>query len=58
MVYRVVPKPQDEKVTLTADEWKILFLINGVRTLEELCHDAEDDPFQVYRVVYGLFRIA
>lgn len=54
VVYRVVPKPQDEKVTLTADEWKILFLINGVRTLEELCHDAEDDPFHVYRVVYGL----
>lgn len=53
-VYRVVANPRDEKITLTADEWKILFLINGVRTLEELCHDAEDDPFQVYRVVYGL----
>jgi hypothetical protein len=53
-VYRVVAMPKDEKVTLTADEWKILFLINGIRTLEDLCHDAEDDPFQVYRVVYGL----
>ena len=54
VVYRVVAKPQDEKVTLTADEWKILFLINGARTLQELCHDSEDDPFHVYRVVYGL----
>ena len=54
VVYRVVATPRDEKITLTADEWKILFLINGNRTLEELCHDAEDDPFQVYRVVYGL----
>ncbi len=53
-VYRVVVTPKDEKITLTADEWRILFLINGVRTLEELCHDAEDDPFHVYRVVYGL----
>jgi Domain of unknown function (DUF4388)/FHA domain len=53
-IYRVVATPKDEKVTLTADEWKILFLINGIRTLEDLCHDAEDDPFQVYRVVYGL----
>ena len=53
-VYRVVAMPKDEKVTLTVDEWKILFLINGVRTLEDLCHDSEDDPFQVYRVVYGL----
>jgi Domain of unknown function (DUF4388)/FHA domain len=54
VVFRVVASPQDEKVTLTAEEWRILFLINGVRTLEELCHDAEDDPFHVYRVVYGL----
>lgn len=53
-VYRVIPAPKDEKITLTADEWRILFLINGARTLEELCHDAEDDPFHVYRVVYGL----
>lgn len=53
-VYRVVVTPKDEKITLTADEWRILFLINGLRTLEELCHDAEDDPFHVYRVVYGL----
>jgi hypothetical protein len=54
VVYRVVSTPRDEKITLSVDEWKILFLINGQRTLEELCHDAEDDPFQVYRVVYGL----
>jgi FHA domain/Domain of unknown function (DUF4388) len=53
-VFRVVSHPTEEKITLTADEWKILFLINGVRTLEELCQDAEDDPFHVYRVVYGL----
>jgi pSer/pThr/pTyr-binding forkhead associated (FHA) protein len=54
-IFRVVSNPSEEKITLTADEWKILFLINGTRTLEELCHDAGDDPFHVYRVVYGLF---
>ena len=54
-VFRVVATPKDEKITLTADEWRILFLINGQRTLEELCHDADDEPFHVYRVVYGLF---
>ncbi|HET7435575.1 MAG TPA: DUF4388 domain-containing protein [Thermoanaerobaculia bacterium] len=53
-VFRVVARPKDDKITLTADEWKILFLINGVRTLEELCGDAEDDRLAVYRVVYGL----
>lgn len=54
VVFRVVTAPKDEKITLTADEWKILFLINGRRTLEELCTDAEDDRVNVYRVVYGL----
>jgi len=54
VVFRVIPTPRDEKITLTADEWRILFLINGQRTLDELCHDAEEDAFHVYRVVYGL----
>jgi hypothetical protein len=53
-VFRVVAAPRDDKVTLTAEEWKILFLINSSRTLEELCHDSEDEPFHVYRLVYGL----
>jgi len=54
VVFRVVASPNSEKITLTVDEWKILFMINGVRTLEELSHDADDVPFHVYRVVYGL----
>jgi len=55
LVFRVVATPRDEKVTLTADEWKILFLINGQRTIEELCNDSDDDPLQVYRLLYGLY---
>ncbi|HEX6099665.1 MAG TPA: DUF4388 domain-containing protein [Thermoanaerobaculia bacterium] len=54
VVFRVVATPRDEKITLTVDEWKILFLINGQRTLEELCQDS-DEPLPVYRVVYGLY---
>lgn len=54
VAFRVVATPKDEKITLTSDEWKILFLINGQRTLEELCNDSEEDPFHVYRLVYGL----
>jgi hypothetical protein len=53
-VFRVVPRPNEEKITLTSDEWRILFLINGQRTLEELCQVADDDRLEVYRVVYGL----
>ena len=55
MVFRVVATPRDEKITLTADEWKILFLINAQRTIEELCHDSDEDPLQVYRLLYGLY---
>jgi hypothetical protein len=52
-VYRVVSSPEAEKITLSLDEWKILFLINGQRTLDDLCNDS-DDALHVYRVVYGL----
>lgn len=54
VVFRVVATPRDEKITLTAEEWKLLFLINGQRTLEELCQSA-DEALPVYRVVYGLY---
>lgn len=54
VVFRVVSDPQAEKITLSLDEWKILFLINGQRSLEDLCRDVDDDAFHVYRVVYGL----
>jgi hypothetical protein len=52
-VFRVVPSPGAEKITLSLDEWKVLFLINGRRTLEELAGEV-GEPLQVYRVVYGL----
>lgn len=54
VIFRVVSDPQAEKITLSLDEWKILFLINGQRSLEDLCRDVDDDAFHVYRVVYGL----
>ncbi|HYS54025.1 MAG TPA: DUF4388 domain-containing protein [Thermoanaerobaculia bacterium] len=54
VVFRVVADPETEKITLSLDEWRILFLINGQRTLEEICRDTEAEAFQVYRLVYGL----
>jgi hypothetical protein len=53
-VFRVIPRPESEKITLTADEWKVLFLINGQRSLDDLCRDSTEDTLAVYRVVYGL----
>jgi hypothetical protein len=55
VVFRVVSNPDAEKITLTLDEWRILFLINGRRSLGDLVDDANDSPLNVYRVVYGLF---
>lgn len=55
LVFRVVTTPRDEKITLTADEWKVLFLINGQRTIDELCEASEEDAFEVYRLLYGLY---
>jgi uncharacterized protein DUF4388/FHA domain-containing protein len=55
VVFHVVSAPKDDKITLSADEWKILFLVNGQRTLAEMVADAEDDALNVYRVVYGLY---
>lgn len=52
-VFRVVSTPESDKITLSLDEWKILFLINGQRTLDELAQEG-DDPLRVYRIVYGL----
>ncbi|HEY3056943.1 MAG TPA: DUF4388 domain-containing protein [Thermoanaerobaculia bacterium] len=54
VVFRVVSTPKDDKITLSADEWKILFLVNGQRTLAELVAEAEDDALNVYRIIYGL----
>lgn len=53
-VYRVVASPRDDKITLTQDEWKLLFMINGQRTLDDLVRDSDEDQLNVYRVVYGL----
>ena len=53
-IFHVVATPRDDKITLTSDEWKILFLINGQRTLDDLVRDADGDALHVYRVIYGL----
>ncbi|HUJ16041.1 MAG TPA: DUF4388 domain-containing protein [Thermoanaerobaculia bacterium] len=53
-VFRLSADPEREKITLTLDEWKILFLINGQRTIEDICRESGSDAFRIYRVIYGL----
>jgi len=54
VVFRVVSNPDAEKITLTLDEWRILFLINGRRSLGDLVSETNAEALHVYRVVYGL----
>jgi hypothetical protein len=46
-------RSETEKITLSLDEWRILFLINGQRTLKSSA-SRRVEAFQVYRLVYGL----
>lgn len=55
VIFRVVSAPKDDKITLTADEWKLLFLVNGQRTIDDLVQEADEPQLQVYRVLYGLY---
>jgi hypothetical protein len=55
VVFKVVSNPDAEKITLSLDEWKILFLVNCRRKLGELALAADEEPLHVYRVIYGLF---
>ncbi|HVT45140.1 MAG TPA: DUF4388 domain-containing protein [Thermoanaerobaculia bacterium] len=56
VVFRVSGNPQSEgKITLTREEWKLLFLINGQRNLEQLAREADESALQVYKLVYGLY---
>ncbi len=55
-VLRTVPNPVvQEKISLSLEEWKVLFLINGKRSLKEICHESTEEILEVYRVVYGLY---
>lgn len=55
-IYQVSPNPDiQEKISLSLTEWKILFLINGKRTLEDICSESSEEELEVYKIVYGLY---
>jgi|GEM_PF-2757668 len=56
-VFRVIGDPETQgKITLSVDQWKVLFKVDGERTLADLVREAEEDPIQVYRVVFDLLQ--
>ena len=54
-VLRLIGDPASQDgMQLSLDEWKILFLIDGKRTLEEICAQSSIDVLDAYRLLYGL----
>ncbi len=54
-VFRLVNPPESLDLALTLDEWKVLFLINGRRSLEQICGESEQESPSVFRLLYGLY---
>jgi pSer/pThr/pTyr-binding forkhead associated (FHA) protein len=55
-VLRTIGDPSSqERINLTLEEWKILFLIDGKRTLDDVCNECSENLLDVYRLLYGLF---
>ena len=51
----VVDPATQEQMNLTLEEWKILFLIDRKRTMEEVCNESSENQLTVYRLLYGLY---
>ncbi|HVT04514.1 MAG TPA: DUF4388 domain-containing protein [Thermoanaerobaculia bacterium] len=57
VVFRVAANPENqERINLSLEEWKVLFRIDGQKTLSELGEEllAELEPLALYKIVYGL----
>jgi hypothetical protein len=47
-VFRVIGDPEHQgKITLSVDQWKVLFKVDGERTLDDLVREADEDPIEV-----------
>lgn len=48
------PSPELENIKLEAHEWKVLALVEGTRTIRQICEECAMTEFEVCKVVYGL----
>ena len=54
-VLRLVKEPEKlQGLALSLNEWKILYLINGKRSIEQICKEARTEDVNVYRMLYAL----
>jgi len=56
-VFVVVDNPGTaERISLSLEEWKILFKLDGQRTLSDVVKESDKEPLEVYRIIYGLLK--
>jgi hypothetical protein len=55
-IFRLSPQAQSEEMNIKADQWKVLALTNGVRTVAETAERLKWDEFRVSRVIYQLVQ--
>jgi hypothetical protein len=56
VVLAVAPSPPEgaREINITPDEWRVLVLLDGRRTVGEICEMANLDEFTGFRTLYGL----
>lgn len=56
-IFVVVDNPGTaERISLSLPEWKILFKLDGQRTIAEVVKESDKEPLEVYRIIYGLLK--
>ena len=55
-VLRAVGDPSThEKINMKLEDWKIHFLVDGKRTIDDICNESSESTLEVYRLLFGLF---
>ncbi len=56
MVFKINRSVEEQRdtVNLTANEWRIISLVDGRRTVQQIVEDSGNDEFSVYRVINSL----
>ncbi len=55
VIFRIVDNPElQEKISLSLEEWKVLFRFDGYKPLRQVLEESKQDQLDLYRVVYGL----
>ena len=55
-IFRLSPQTGSEDMNIKADQWKILTLTNGMRTVAEIAEALKWDEFRTCRVIYQLVQ--